>query len=539
MTDNAANTAPEQDGAPTETYCPPGRRPFVVAASVLGSSMAFINGTAVTLALNPIQMDLHAGLGQVLWIINIYTLFLAALILVGGALGDLYGRRGIFVTGVGVFVAASLGCAVAPSAELLILARAGQGIGAALLTPLSLALISAAYPKETRGRAIGAWAAASAVMTAIGPPVGGWLATHGSWRWIFYANIPLGILAIVIALALTPSTPKQPPPERIDWAGAVLAVFALGAVAFALIYAANGQGPGWVWQATLLAGAAGFVALVKVERDAPAPMAAPELFSSRCFSAVNIITFLLYGAFGGLFVFYPIVLKEAYGYGVDQSGLAFLGFALSMSGLSGVAGFVIERIGLRRTLMTGLTIATVGFAMMGLGPFASHILGAAAAMFVFGAGLALVVPALSTAIFNTTPEPRHGAASGVNNAISRAASLFAVAGYGLIAASSFRAHAGPVAGMADYGMGAMIPAVYQDAYRAAMAASFRSLVWVSIGLGLASLFVAAFLLTEETEKGSFRAEFRDRLIGIARLFGSVNPRRRRLDRRLRRDGDER
>jgi len=507
--------------------CPASRRPFVVAASVLGSSMAFIDGTAVTLALEPMKADLGAGFGEILWIVNVYTLFLSALILVGGALGDIVGRRGAFSAGVALFTLASGACAAAPTPARLILARAVQGIGAALIAPLSLALISAAYPPETRGRAIGAWAAASALMTAVGPPLGGFLAENASWRYIFLINLPIGAAAVALSMFVTPPTPPAPRPAKIDFAGAGLAVLAMGLVAFGLISAAEGASGPTVWGGALALGAAAFAGLVVAERRASAPMAPPDMFRSRCFVGLNLVTFLVYGAFGGLFVFYPIVLKEAYGCGVDETGLAFLGFAVTMAAGSAVSGALVERWGVRRMIWRGTVLVVAGFWLMGYGPFMGEVAGAALALTVFGAGMAMVAPALSTGIFAVTPQARHGAASGVNNAVARGASLFAVAGYGLVAALAYRAAAGPeVAAAADFASGGDLPRALLPAYTGAVAESFRTLVDVSIGVGVLAALVAAFVLTSETEGGSFRAEFRHRLLAFARQIGVVDHRSR-------------
>ncbi|MEL7029795.1 MAG: MFS transporter [Pseudomonadota bacterium] len=354
-------TEPAPDAADQGVHCPPDRRRYVLAAAVLGSSMAFIDGTAVTLALPAIQKELGASLSDMLWVTNAYTLFLAALILVGGAFGDLFGRRRIFVLGIAIFAAASLVCAVAPDPMTLIAARGLQGVGAALLTPLSLALLSAAYPKDKRGGAIGAWAAASALMTALGPPLGGWFAENMSWRWIFLINLPLAVAAIGLTLWRTPQTPPMKREAPIDWLGAVLAVAGLGATAYGLIGWAEAvgvsetgatdaaaHGGGVDWRLSLGAGLACLAAFVVAEFRARAPMAPPQLFlQSRCFTVVNLLTFFLYGALGGIFVFYPFYLIDGHGRGGDEVGLAFLGFAIPMALLSRWSGVLIDKVGAR------------------------------------------------------------------------------------------------------------------------------------------------------------------------------------------------
>ncbi|MEM6850882.1 MAG: MFS transporter [Pseudomonadota bacterium] len=513
-----APSAAAGDEQPTAGGYSKAERRFVLAASVLGSSMAFIDGTAITLALPAIQADLGATLGQMLWVSNAYTLFLAALILVGGAFGDILGRRGVFAVGVGLFALASMGCAMAPSPEFLIAARAIQGVGAALLTPLSLALVSSAFPKSMRGGAIGTWAAASALMTALGPPLGGWLAATISWRWIFFINLPLAAATIAIIYVFTPRTEPVGEDRSIDWIGAFFAVAGLGFFAYGLIAwaesigvgeagaVAEGIGAALQWNVALGIGAAGLVAFLVTEFLVKSPMAPPELFlNSRCFTVVNASTFLLYGALGGVFLFYPFFLIEGHGRGSDEVGLSFIGFAIPMALLSRWAGALIDRVGARPPLTIGPLIAALGFALMGLTPVSGSIwLGAFPAMVVFGAGMAVTVPALSTAIFNSSPEERAGAASGVNNAIARAASLFAVAGLGVVAAASFRRSAGEASGVgfggwADWAGAADASEAFYAAYQSGMQASFHNVILAAIALCVLSAASAAFFLTTEVE----------------------------------------
>jgi len=525
------------DPADPAPNCPEPDRKFVLAASVLGSSMAFIDGTAVTLALQPIQEGLGAGLSDILWISNAYTLVLAAFILVGGSLGDMFGRRLFFVVGVAVFAVSSILCGLAPSPAALIAGRALQGFGAALLTPLSLALIAAAYPKAERGKAIGLWAAASAIMTAIGPPLGGFLAEAVSWRWIFFINAPLGVLAILLTLWKTPANRPENPPRHIDLPGAALAIVALGASAYGLIAlsAVSGEGgaagapeaPQALAWAAIAVGVVAGVLFVFQERRARAPMAPPQLFRSRCFNVVNVLTFLLYGAFGGMFLFFPIVLKEAWGHGVDMTGRAFLGFAIMMGLFSRLSGGLIDRYGVRAMLSAGAAVATFGLWWMGLSAFRAEILaGAFIGMAVFGLGMSIVVPALSTAIFNATDETNHGAASGVNNAVARAAALFAVAGFGLVAATGFEAAAGPDARAAGFGAGsASLSGPALADYRAAMAASFTAVAWGAVALAALSALVAVLFLTESAEGGGQRGDLRHILMVLLRPFGFAAARR--------------
>ncbi|MGV6800307.1 MAG: MFS transporter [bacterium] len=502
----------------------PKERMAILAASILGSSMAFVNGTAVTLALDPIQASLQASLGSMLWIASIYMLFLASLMLIGGALGDFYGRRAVFAWGVGIFSASSLACALAPDEGLLIAARAGQGIGAALLTPMSLTLIADAFEKEHRGTAIGLWSSASALMTAMGPPLGGWIAEHISWRGIFYINLPLGIGALLITLFLTKSKPPRRKPENVDWQGALLAVLGCAGVSYGLIALSEATNKSlfslsaFLWAVPIAVGLIAMGLLVRVERRAQSPMAPPALFTSDIFNAVNIVTILIYGAMGGIFVFYPIVLKDAYGHGVDQTGIAFLGFALPMAVLTMMAGYLMRRFGVRAMLASGSLVAAVAFASMAFLPWSGTMAGAFFSMLIFGIGMALLAPAMTTAIFNATPEESHGAASGINNAFARAATLFAIVGFGAIAAIAYDQVAGPVASIVGYGNGENLTGIDAINYKHAMIASLKALVWVSIALALCSAGVAAWFISGDIEKGEVKAEVRHQVFGFLRMF---------------------
>lgn len=500
----------------------PRERIAVLAASILGSSMAFINGTSVTLALDAIQADLGASLSQMLWVASIYMLFLAALILIGGALGDFYGRRATFSWGVGIFTLASIGCALAPNPNMLILARAGQGMGAALLTPMSLTLIADVFPKGPRATAIGLWSAASAVMTAIGPPLGGWLATAVSWRWIFIITIPIGIITLIISLLFTPSRPPKRKPEKIDWQGALLAFTGCAGLALGLIALSRSEGAGlWQWFAPMVVGVVAIGLLVRVEHRAPSPMAPPTLFESGLFNAVNVITVLLYGAMSGIFVFYPIYLKEVHHLPLNQAGIAFLGFTIPMGVLTLGSGYLMRRFGVRLLLALGSAITIFAFACMGLFDWSGSLWGAFLAMMVFGAGMAFVVPAMTTVIFNATPEESHGAASGVNNALARAASLFAIAGYGAIAALVFARHAGPAALTIGFGMGEALSGADQADYAQAMEYAFRMLIYFSMGLALSAVIVALFFIDKAAERSTGKTGARHQLLGFLRMFSNA------------------
>ncbi len=505
---------------------PPLERYAVLVASVLGSSMAFINGTAVALALEPIQRDLNATLGEILWVANIYMVFMAALIMIGGALGDFFGRRAVFAWGVGIFVVSSLFCGLAPNSDLLTIGRAAQGFGAALLTPMSLTLIADAFTKESRGMAMGIWSAASALMTALGPPVGGILAENVSWRWVFYMHIPLGLAALAITLFLTRA--KQPPrkPKGLDLAGAFLAFAGFTGISYGLITLSETSERSMLtieaimWLGPIVLGILALGWMVRVERRAVSPMLPLDLFKSGMFNAINVVTLLLYGAMGGIFVFYPIVLKDAYGLGVDETGLAFLGFVVPMAVITIVSGYLMRRFGVRLMLSLGSAICAIAFYSMCFITNAGTIQGAFISMLIFGIGMALVVPAMTTAIFNATPEESHGSASGVNNAAGRAGTLFFVALYGAIVGFAFDVAAGPEARLAGYGAGEGLTGPALADFRNAMATSFEALVIASIVTMIGCVMVSAFFISENIERGSFRTQARHIVLGFLRLFSS-------------------
>ncbi len=495
----------------------------VLTASILGSSMAFVNGTAVNLAIDPIQDQLGATLGQMLWVASIYMLFISALMLIGGAIGDFYGRRATFMAGVGIFTLASGACALALTPNMLIVARAAQGIGAALLTPMSLTLLSDYFQRESRTLAIGIWSVASALMTAVGPPLGGYLAENESWRTIFLMPIPFGIVSFLVALFFVPKRPPPRVPESIDWAGALLAVIGFSGIAYGLITMSE---PRYAdeqlrWSVPIGVGIIAFLALVHVERRARSPMAPPELFGIPTFNAINIITLLLYGAMGGIFVFYPIFLTDAHGYGMDEIGLAFLGFAIPMLVLTPVSGLLAKKFGVRLMLAAGSVVGIFAFASMGLAPYSDELWGVFLSIGIFGMGIALVVPGMNAALFNATPERAHGIASGINNACARAATLLAIAGYGAAASYAFYRVANPTVALLGYGAGDDLIGLDAENYRDAMIVSFELLCWISVTLSFLSFLVAAFFMDNDVDTPPpDEEELHVARTGVRRLFGA-------------------
>lgn len=414
--------------------CGPVKRWLTLAACVLGSSLVFIDGSVVSVALPAMRSQLGADVGQTQWIVNIYMLFLAAFILIGGAAADRFGRRAVFLIGVALFTLASVVCALAPGVEVLLIGRAIQGLAGAALAPASLALIAAVFPKETRGAAIGIWAGASALTTAGGPVLGGWIVDALSWRYVFYLNLPLAAAAAGMALAFAPES-RDESAERLDWPGAALIAVALGALALGLTRLGEhspADPAGWA----LLAFAATFGALFLMrERRAKAPMMPLGIFRSASFSALNGQTLLLYAALSAAFLVAPFALTEGRGMRAAAVGAAFLPFTVPMGFLSSVSGALQRRVGPRRLLTFGPLVAGAGFALMAAGEDWPLWAGILLPMALTGLGVSLFVAPLTDGVIAAAPEKQEGLASGVNNAASRIAGLVGVALAGATAAA--------------------------------------------------------------------------------------------------------
>jgi EmrB/QacA subfamily drug resistance transporter len=419
---------------------------WVLVTAILASSMAFIDGTVVNVALPAIQRDLSAGAGDAEWVVEAYSLFLSSLLLVGGALGDRLGRRRVFAGGVAMFAVTSAACGFAPSPGVLIGARALQGVAAAMLMPGSLALISASYSGAARGRAIGTWSGASAITAALGPVLGGFLVGHFSWRWAFFINVPLAAVALLLALTRIPESRDPDVRGALDWPGAVLCSLGLGGVVYAAIRAQGGGGFDTMALGALVIGLAALVVFVwqerRLERAGAAarrsPMLSLRLFRSRAFSATNLLTLLLYAPLGGALFFVPFDLIEVHGYSPAAAGAALLPMILLLSVMSRWAGGLVGSVGARLPLTVGPLIAAGGFALFAMpGTGGSYWATFFPATVVLGVGMSVTVAPLTTTVMGSVASRHAGAASGVNNAVARAAGLLAIALFGIVLVRGF------------------------------------------------------------------------------------------------------
>lgn len=494
---------------PSVAACAPARY-WVLAVAVLGSTLAYVDESVVNVALPAIETDLHTTLPAMQWVINAYTLCMSALLLIGGAAADRFGRRRMFVIGTSVFALGSLGCGLGASVAMLLAARVVSGVGAALLVPCSLALIGAAFEEKERGAAIGVWSGAAAIAAGAAPLLGGGLLDHFSWRVIFLINPLLAVPALWIALRRVPESRDPDAPPGVDWQGSLLAFAGLGILVYGLIASSD---PGWshpAVMASLALGAGLLVLFVITEHRSGSPMMPLELFRSPTFSGVNLLTLLLYGGLGGGFFFLPFLLIQARGYSATAAGAAYLPFTVILSLLSRWSGGLIDRFGARGPLVIGPAIVAGGFALLAVSsqPYWTVLV----PMVVLGLGMAVTVAPLTTAVLNAVPRHRTGVASGINNAVASVGSLLVIAVLGSLAVGSMsrsleRQLAAPattpqVRQAVEAARGGFVipplPQSLSDAerrqVRAIIAASIDDTVrmaqWVAAGLALAGVLTA-------------------------------------------------
>jgi EmrB/QacA subfamily drug resistance transporter len=436
----------------------PGR--WVIAATVLGSGMAALDATVVGIALPAIARDFRASVASMQWVVDGYTLTLAGLLLLGGALGDVHGRRKVFAIGTVWFALASLACGLAPDTGFLIAARAMQGAGAALLTPGSLSILQASFAPDDRSRAIGAWSGLGGVATAIGPFLGGWLIAAVSWRLIFFINLPIAVAVMVIAIRHVPESRAPGPAPPLDVAGAVTISLALAGLTYGLIAAST---DGWTSPrvlASLLAGAALFTSFILVEARGRHPMLPLGVFRSRQFSAANAVTFVVYGALGGALFLVPVVLQEVCGYSALEAGVAMLPLTVVMLALSARSAALAARIGPRLQMTVGPLLIGAGMLLFtrihGSGDYLTQVL---PAVLVLGLGLATNVAPLTATALSAAPAEHSGVASAVNNDVARTASLIAVAVLPALAGITGDVYLHPAALTQGFHMAMLIAAV--------------------------------------------------------------------------------
>jgi EmrB/QacA subfamily drug resistance transporter len=510
------------------TPCRPSSRPWVIAAASIGSGMAFLDSSVLNVALPALQADLGASAREAQWVYGAYALVLSALLLIGGSLGDRYGRRRIFVLGAAMFAVASVWCALAPSLGQLIAARAVQGVGAALLVPESLAILGASFEGKMRARAIGTWSALSAMAMAVGPLLGGWLVEEVSWRSAFLITPILALAAIPIALRHV-SESRDPEAHRLDLVGTILVTSGLGGLVFGLIESsAFGFGDPEVL-AALIFGLAALLGFVFVERRGKDPMVPPSLLRSRDFDGANLVTLLFYMALTGSLYFLPFLMMQVHGYSAFVAGSVFLPFVAMTFLLSRLSGRIVARFGTKVPLVAASLAVVVGLLMYSLADVeeGSYWASFFPAMVVQGFGMALVITPLTTVALGSVQSEHSGMASGVNNAMARVAGLLAVAVLGVFAYGAFSAtlddhlermnlpkgvrseleaaKADLGAAEAPEGVDAGTAAKIERAIDESFVAAFRVVMVVSAGLALASALAAALLVGD----GRVRSASRD------------------------------
>ncbi len=498
---------------------------WVLFATITASSMAFIGGSALNVALPAIQRELGASGADLLWIVNSYALLLASLLLVGGSLGDHYGRKRVYMIGIVVFMVTSLICGIAPSTEILIASRAIQGIGGALMIPGSLAIVSAYFDDNKRGWAIGIWSAFTMMTSIAGPVLGGWLAENDLWRVVFYINIPLGIASLFALITYVPESYDDEASKELDIIGAILATLGLAGFTFGFIEGPQRGFDNPIVLFSIIGGLVALLAFVWNEKQSDHPMMPLRLFSSRTFSGANLLTLLLYGALGGALFFLPLNLIQVQGYAESVAGFALLPMTLIMVGLSFVMGSVVDRYGPRIPLIAGPLLVAVAFfllAMVGITDGQdAYWTSFFPAICVFGLGMGITVAPLTTSVMGSVPQHNSGIASGINNAVSRSSQVLAVAIMGgvalvlfnqaLLSNPSVTALPQPVQDelaveSANLG-GTTVPdsldentqGAVQMVIRESFASTFSIIMLIASGMSLASAFFAGVFIEKELQ----------------------------------------
>src|SRR5438309_3753275 len=480
--------------------------------------MAFIDSTVVNVALPALQASFQATVVDVQWVVESYGQFLGALILVGGSLGDLFGRRRIFVVGVAIFAVASAGCGIASNIQQLIIARSLQGVGAALLVPGSLAIISTSFDEKTRGQAIGTWSGFTAITTAVGPVLGGWLVEHASWRWVFFINLPFAAAVIAISLWRVPES-RNAAGGHVDWIGALVVTLGLGGLVNGFIESVN---LGWSHPlvfGSLIVGCTCLIVFVFVEASITSPMVPLTLFASPSFSGANLLTLFLYAAIGIFFFLFPLNLIQVQGYSATAAGAAALPLILLIFLLSRWSGGLVARYGPRVPLIVGPLIAALGFVLFAVPSVGeSYWVSFFVAVVVLGLGMAITVAPLTTVVMNPADQEPIGAASGINNAVARVAGVLAIAVLGIVMVNAFGARLDSK--LANFSLppeilrgmerskiklaGLELPASLNPTIRAAIRESvreafvfgFRLIMLICAGLSVASAMAARLLIPD-------------------------------------------
>ena len=504
--------------------CSESAKSWILTATILGSSMAFIDSTVVNVALPAMQASFKATVVDVQWVVESYGLFLGALILVGGSLGDLFGRRLIFVVGVGIFSAASAACGAALNVNQLLIARSIQGLGAALVVPGSLAIISTSYDDRSRGQAIGTWSGFTAITTAVGPVLGGWLVQHASWRWAFFINLPIAAAVGLISFWRIPES-RSATAGRIDWMGALLVTFGLGGLVYGFLESVN---LGWTNRmvlGSLVVAFGSLFAFAIVEARIPFPMVPLTLFRSRKFSGANLLTLLLYAAIGIFFFWFPLNLIQVQRYSPTEAGVAILPFILLMFLLSRWAGGLVSRDGARGPLMIGPLLAAAGFALFAVPSIGgSYWKSFFPSLIVLGFGMTVTVAPLTTTVMTSVEKDRVGTASGINNAVARVAGVVAIAVLGIVMVKAFgfrfeqsiiglslspnvleelRANEIKLAGLpVPAGLDPTTTAKIREAVNESFVYGFRIVMWICAVLSVASAAVAGLMIPQDRDRGN-------------------------------------